>query len=86
MSSSQPSLLPGATRALADFAATTQFDDVPGDEQLLHVRLRDVQMRRDADRCPALADEHVLRTEGSDKISCEPLRQARANDVRTALR
>jgi aconitate decarboxylase len=31
MSSSQPSLLPGATRKLADFAARTQFDDVPGD-------------------------------------------------------
>jgi aconitate decarboxylase len=31
MSSSQPSLLPGATRTLADFAARTQFDDVPSE-------------------------------------------------------
>lgn len=31
MSSSQPSLLPGATRELAKFAAKTQFDDIPRD-------------------------------------------------------
>jgi aconitate decarboxylase len=31
MSSSQPSLLPGATRELADFAARTQFDAIPRD-------------------------------------------------------
>ncbi len=31
MSSSQPSLLPGATRELADFTARTQFDAIPRD-------------------------------------------------------
>src|SRR4051812_28545735 len=55
-------------------------------EELFEVTLRHVQMRRDADRRPSLTDEHLLGTERSDEIPVESSRQARADNVRRALR
>ena len=60
--------------------------DVQGGEELFDVGLGHVEMRRDANPRPAPADEHVLRTERPDNIPGEPVRQARTDDVRAALR